>query len=175
MVAITLLRAEDISINVRFRGGQITRLTGPRPIPMEVIRGTKPEVVATLDRLLETHTDQQAAHALNALGYRNWRQQLFTSKKVISVRCAYKLKGGAKRLLDRGFVRADDLAKRFGVSVTTIHEWGRQGLLRRQRYDNNVRCLYEPVDSVMIRKGQGGRRPIPPTLINARPFKQEAL
>ena len=29
---------------------------------------------------------------LNALGYRNWRQQPFTSKKVISVRCAYKLK-----------------------------------------------------------------------------------
>ena len=172
---ITLLRAEDISINVRFRGGQITRLTVPRPVPMAVIRKTKPEVIATLDRLLETHTDQQAADALNALGYRNWRQQPFTSKKVISVRCAYKLKGGAKRLLDRGFVRADDLAKRFGVSVTTIHEWGRQGLLRRQRYDNNVRCLYEPVDSVMVKRGQGGRRPTPPTLINARPFKQEAL
>jgi DNA invertase Pin-like site-specific DNA recombinase len=162
---ITLLRAEDISINVRFRGGQITRLTVPRPIPMAVIRKTKPEVITTLDRLLETHTDQQAADALNALGYRNWRQQPFTSKKVITVRCAYKLKGGAKRLLDKGFVHAEDLAKRFGVSVTTIHEWGRQGLLRRQRYDNNVRCLYEPVDSLMIKKGKGGRKPQPPVLI----------
>ena len=85
---ITLLRAEDISINVRFRGGQTTSLTVPRPVPMAVIRKTKPEVIATLDRLLETHTDQQAADALNALGYRNWRQQPFTSKKVISVRCA---------------------------------------------------------------------------------------
>lgn len=172
---ITLLRAEHISIHVRFRGGQTTSLTVPRPVPMAVIRKTKPEVIATLDRLLETHTDQQAAEALNALGYRNWRQQPFNAKKVISVRCAYKLKGGAKRLLDKGFVRADDLAKRFSVSVTTIHDWGRQGLLRRQRYDNNVRCLYEPVDSVMIQKGQGGRKPIPPRLINARPFKQEAL
>jgi DNA invertase Pin-like site-specific DNA recombinase len=164
---ITLLKAEDISINVRFRGGQITRLTVPRPVPMAVIRKTKPEVIATLDRLLETHTDQQAADALNALGYRNWQQQPFTSKKVISVRCAYKLKGGAKRLLDKGFVRAEDLAKRLGVSITTIHEWGRQGLLRRQRYDNNVRCLYEPVDSLMIKKGKGGRKPHPPVLITA--------
>jgi DNA invertase Pin-like site-specific DNA recombinase len=164
---ITLLRAEDISINVRFRGGQLTRLNVPRPVPMAVIRKTKPEVIATLDRLLETHTDQQAADALNALGYRNWRQQPFTSKKVISVRCAYKLKGGANRLLDKGFVRAEVLAKRFGVSVTTIHEWGRQGLLRRQRYDNNVRCLYEPVDSLIIKKGKGGRKPQRPELITA--------
>lgn len=172
---ITLLRAEHISIHVRFRGGHTTSLTVPRPVPMAVIRKTKPEVIAALDRLLETHTDQQAADALNALGYRNWQQQPFNAKKVISVRCAYKLKGGARRLLDKGFVRADDLAKRFGVSVTTIHDWGRQGLLRRQRYDNNVRCLYEPVDSLIIQKGQGGRRPIPPRLINTRPFKQEAL
>ena len=172
---VTLLRAEHISVHVRFRGGQTTSLTVPRPVPMAVIRKTKPEVIATLDRLLETHTDQQAADALNALGYRNWRQQPFNAKKVISVRCAYKLKGGAQRLLDKGFVRADVLAKRFGVSVTTIHDWGRQGLLRRQRYDNNVRCLYEPVDSVMIQKGQGGRKPIPPRLINTRPFEQEAL
>jgi hypothetical protein len=164
---ITLLRTEAISINVRFRGGQITRLTVPRPVPMAVIRKTKPEVIATLDRLLETHTDQQAADALNALGYRNWRQQPFTSKKVISVRCAYKLKGAAKRLSDRGFVRAEDLAKRFGVSVTTIHEWGRQGLLRRRRYDNNVRCLYEPVDSLIIKKGKGGRKSQPPVSITA--------
>ena len=162
-----MLRTADISINVRFRGGQITRLTVPRPVPMAVIRKTKPEVIATLDRLLETHTDQQAADALNALGYRNWRQQPFTSKKVISVRCAYKLKGAAKRLFDRGFVRAEDLAKRFGVSVTTIHEWGRQGLLRRRRYDNNVRCLYEPVDSLIIKKGKGGRKSQPPVSIIA--------
>jgi hypothetical protein len=102
---------------------------------LRVNRKTRPEVIATLDRLLETHADQQAADALDALGYRNWQQQPFNAKKVI---------------------RADVLAKRFGVSVTTIHDGGRQRLLRRQRYDNNVRCMYEPVDSVMIQKGQGG-------------------
>jgi hypothetical protein len=172
---VTLLRAEHISIHVRFRGGRTTSLTVPRPVPMAVIRKTKPEVIATLDRLLQTHTDQQAADALNALGYRNWRQQPFNAKKVSSVRFAYKLKGGCQRLLDKGFVHAEELAKRFGVSVTTIHQWGRQGLLRRHRYDNNVRCLYEPVDHLVIKKGRGGRKPKPPVLINARPSKQEAV
>jgi len=172
---ITLLKAEQISIHVRFRGGKTTSLSIPRPIPMAVIRKTKSEVVATLDRLLETHTDQQAADALNALGYRNWRNEPFNAKKVISVRCAYRLKGRRDRLLEKGFIPAEDLAKRFGVSVGTIHQWGRSGLLRRQRYDNNVRCLYKPVGSMKIRKGQGGRRPRPPILINARRSKQETV
>jgi hypothetical protein len=78
---ITLLRAEHISIHVRFRGGHTTSLAVLRPVPMAVIRKTKPEVIAALDRLLETHTDQQAADALNALGYRNWQQQPFNAKK----------------------------------------------------------------------------------------------
>lgn len=88
---VTLLNAERIAAHVRFRGGKIDSLSIPRPVPMAVIRKTKAEVVATLDRLLETHTDQQAADALNAIGYRNWRGEPFTSKRIISVRCAYKL------------------------------------------------------------------------------------
>jgi DNA invertase Pin-like site-specific DNA recombinase len=172
---ITLLKAEHISIHVRFRGGKTTSFSIPRPIPIAVIRKTKSEVVAALDRLLETHTDQQAADALNALGYRNWRNEPFNAKKVISVRCAYRLKGRRDRLLDKGFIPAEELAKRFGVSVGTIHQWGRSGLLRRQRYDNNVRCLYKPVGSMKIQKGQGGRRPRPPILINARRSKQETV
>jgi DNA invertase Pin-like site-specific DNA recombinase len=172
---ITLLKGEHISIHVRFRGGKTTSLSVPRPIPMAVIRKTKSEVVAILDRLLQTHTDQQAADALNALGYRNWRNEPFNAKKVISVRCAYRLKGRRDRLLEMGFIPADDLAERFGVSVGTIHQWGRLGLLRRQRYDNNVRCLYKPVGSLKIKKGHGGRRPRPPILINARRSKQETV
>jgi DNA invertase Pin-like site-specific DNA recombinase len=168
---ITLLRSEQISINVRFRGGKTTSLTVPLPIPMAVIRKTKPEVIATLDRLLETHTDQQAADALNVLGFRNWQHQPFNAKKVVSVRCAYKLKSEAKRLLDKGLVRAEELAKRFGVSVTTIHEWGRQGLLRRRLYGNEKRCLYEPANSLMIQKGKGGRKPLVPKAISARKSK----
>lgn len=172
---ITLLKDEQISIHVRFRGGRTTSLSIPRPVPMAVIRKTKSEVVAALDKLLATHTDQQAADALNGLGYRNWRNEPFNAKKVISIRCAYRLKGRRDRLLEQGFIPAEELATRFGVSVGTIHQWGRAGLLRRQRYDNNVRCLYKPVGSTTVQKGQGGRKPRPPILINARHSKQETV
>jgi hypothetical protein len=171
---VTLLKADHISIQVRFRGGKTTSLSIPRPIPMAVIRKTKTEVVSALDQLLETHTDQQAADALNSMGYRNWCNEPFTAKKIISVRFAYKLKGSRDRLMEKSFVPAEDLAKRFGVSVGTIHQWGRSGLLHRQPYDN-VRCLYKPVGSMKIQKGHGGRRPKLPILINARPSKQETV
>lgn len=87
---------------------------------MAVIRKTKSQVVATLDRLLETHNNQQAADALNALGYRDWRNDPFNAQKVISVQCAYRLKGCRDLLLERDLIPAEDLAKRFGVSVGTI-------------------------------------------------------
>ena len=172
---VTLIKAEKIEIHVRFRGGQTTSLTVPRPVPMAVIRKTKPEVISALDQLLDTHTDQQAADALNAMGFRSWQQQPFNAKKIISVRCAYQLKIPRQRLLDRGFVRADDLAKRLGVSVGTIHKWARAGYLRRHHYASNHRCLYESVASMVVQRGKGGRKPTPPVFINARPFKQEAV
>ena len=172
---ITLLRTEHIAIHVRFRGGKTTSLTIPRPVPMAVIRKTKPEVISMLDQLLDTHTDQQAADALNAMGFRNWQLQPFNAKRIISVRCAYKLKIPRQRLLDKGLVRAEDLAQQFGVSVGTIHAWARAGHLRRHGYASNHRCLYEPVTSLAIQRGNGGRRPTPPVFINARPFKQETV
>ena len=138
-----------------FAAGRPPHSTTERPKPMALMRKTKAEVVAALDKLLETHTDQQAADALNELGYRNWRNESFNAKKVISIRCAYRLKGRRDRLLEQGFIPAEDLARRFDVSVGTIHQWGRAGLLHRQRYDNNVRCLYKPVASTTIQKGPG--------------------
>lgn len=172
---VTLLNAERIAIHVRFRGGKLDSLSIPRPVPMALVRKTKPEVVAALERLLETHTDGQAADALNAMGHRNWKGEPFTSKRVITVRYAYKIKGRRERLLERGYVPAEELAQKFGVSLTTICQWGRMGLLQRERYDSNVRCLYKPVGAMRIEKGQGGRRAKQPKVINARTSKQGAV
>jgi DNA invertase Pin-like site-specific DNA recombinase len=149
---VTLLKTDTIAVHARFRGGQTTSLTAQGPKPIALIRKMKPELIAQLDLLMQTCTDQQAADQLNALGYRNWRQQPFTRQKVISVRFAYKIKSLFVRLKERGLISAQALAQRFGVSTGTINEWGRAGWLPRRRYDNN-RCLYEPVQSVTIRKG----------------------
>jgi DNA invertase Pin-like site-specific DNA recombinase len=171
---VTLLRTDAIAVHVRFRGGQTTSLIVAAPKPIALIRKFDPQVIDKLDQLLDTCTDQEAADRLNALGYRNWRQQPFTRTKVISIRFSYRLKSRYERLRQRGLVSAEELARRFNVSPTTIHEWGRAGRLPRQQYDTH-RCLYEPLQSGTIRKGKGGRRPQAPVFINARTSKQETV
>ncbi|WP_244108740.1 hypothetical protein, partial [Burkholderia anthina] len=42
------------------------------------------------------------------------------------------------RLRSRGLLTGAELAAQFKVSQTTIHQWGRQGLLRRQVYGHDV-------------------------------------
>ena len=114
-------------------------------------------MVQRVDELLESCTDRQVAARLNQLGYRNWRGQSFTFKKVTVIRHAYHLKSRFERLRAHGMLTGSELARQLGVCTTTIHEWGRQGLLQRHLYGNNHRCLYEPVGKVIVTKGAGGR------------------
>jgi len=100
-------------------------LTIDKPKPIALIRKTRPEVVRAVDELLEIGTDQQVAARLNELGYRNWRGQSFTVKKVIVIRKAYGLRSRFERLRERGMLTGDEVARQLGVCTTTIHQWGR--------------------------------------------------
>jgi DNA invertase Pin-like site-specific DNA recombinase len=153
---VTLLKADQIAVHVRFRGGETHSLTVEAPKTWAKICQFKPEVIVQLDQLLETCTPQQAADQLNALGYLNWENEPFTKRKVISMRFAYKLKTPFQRLRGRGFVFAEELARRLQVSTSTIHAWGRTGLLSRHYYGDR-RFLFEPVSSATIRREKDGR------------------
>ena len=173
---VTLAKAERIAIHVRFRGGKTMSLAVDRPKPMALIRKTLPEVVRTVDELLETCTDRQVAARLNERGYRNWRGQSFTVKKVTVIRKAYRLRSRFDRLRGCGMLTADELATDLGVCTTTIHHWGRAGLLRRHLYGNNHRCLYEPINGAVVVKGAGGRHGgRSPSLITAPSTIQGAI
>jgi DNA invertase Pin-like site-specific DNA recombinase len=172
---VTLIKGDTIAVHVRFRGGKTQSLTLPRPLPMARIRKTPDEVVQTLDRLLDTCTDREAAVQLNELGHRNWRGQIFTEKKVSLVRRTYGLRSRHERLRARGFLNAQELAERLNVSNTTIHTWGRHGLLRRELYGNAKRCLYAPPSGMLPIKGSGGRHPKRPRLIDAQSSSQETV
>ncbi len=166
---VTLVKAERVAIHVRFRGGRTTSLEIDKPKPIALIRKTPDEVVRMVDELLETCTDRQVAQRLNELGYKNWRGQLFTHKKVFVIRMAYHLKSRFDRLRERGMLSADELAIQLGVCTATIYHWGKEGLLREHRYGNKFRCLYEPIGNVTLVKGKGGRQPQAPVFI-AVPF-----
>lgn len=172
---VTLTKGQEITVHVRFRGGKTHSFTLPRPLPMSRIRKTTDEVVRLLDQLLETSTDREAAVRLNELGHRNWRGQAFTAKKVSLVRRTYGMKSRYERLRARGLLTGEELASQLNVSTTTIHQWGRQGILQRELYGNAKRCLYKPLSGKVPIKGYGGRRPKPPTLINAQSSAHETV
>lgn len=172
---VTLVKANEVQVHLRFRGGRTQTLSVALPLPIARVRKTRDAVVAALDRLLDTCTDGEAAAELNALGHRNWQGQSFTAKKVALVHSTYGLKSRYERLRARGLLTGPELARRLGVSSTTIHTLGRQGLLRRQLYGRPARCLYEPLDGIIRIKGRGGRRARPATVIAAPPSAQEIV
>jgi hypothetical protein len=172
---VTLVKSEKVSIHVRFRGGRTTSLTVDKPRSMALVRKTQPAVVSVVDGLLETCTDQQVATRLNELGYTNWQHQTFTARKVALVRTTYGLPSRFERLRSRGLLTGAELATQLKVSQTTIHQWGRQGLLRRHVYGHDHRCLYEPLGNVVLVRGIGGRKATRPIFIAAPTPGQGAM
>ncbi|HEX5208735.1 MAG TPA: recombinase family protein [Steroidobacteraceae bacterium] len=173
---VTLVRGERIAMHVRFRGGQTTSLAVERPKPMALVRKTRPEVIERLDQLLETCSDREATAQLNALGYRNWKGESFTTKRTRYVRLMYGLKSRYDRLRARGFLTGAEMARELGVCVSQVNVLGRAGVLPRQYYGNEHRCLYAPLNGARLVNGVGGRyRPRRPRLIPARSSTREAV
>ncbi|MGB7182696.1 MAG: recombinase family protein, partial [Burkholderiaceae bacterium] len=165
-----------VHIHIRWRGGRAQSLSVERPKPIARIRKTKDEVVALINELLQTRSDRQIAEHLNALGHRNWRGDTFTLKKVALIRSTYGLRSHFERLRERGMLTGEELARQLNVSATTIHQMGRQGLLKRHLYANNHRCLYEPPGDVRYVKGFGGRHGgTPARLMPAQPSQRGAI
>lgn len=97
-------------------------------------------------------------------------------KKVILIRETYALTSRFDRLRERGMLTGEEAARHLGVSMTNIHQLGRQGVLKRHLYGNNSRCLYEPPGDVKLIKGAGSRYGgRPPRLIPAQQTERRAL
>jgi hypothetical protein len=161
---VTLINGETIQAHVRLRGGATRSLTLIKPLPIAQIRKTKSEVVARIDSLLDDYCDREVAEILNRECVRTWQNEPFNLKKVAHIRGAFKLKSRYSRLRAKGLLTAKEISLQLGVTPSTIHNWARQGLLPKYRYDNNQRCLYSPLDGSVIMKGHGGRRAKHPTL-----------
>jgi DNA invertase Pin-like site-specific DNA recombinase len=153
----TLINGEEIQVHVRLRGGATRSLNLAKPLPIAQIRKTKPEVVAEIDGLLDLYCDREVAEVLNRQERRTWQGEPFNLKKIAHIRQAFNLKSRFSRLRARGLLTAKEMSERFDVTFTTINAWGRQGLLRKYNYDNDRRCLYEPLDGNVLIKGHGGR------------------
>ncbi|HEX6524825.1 MAG TPA: recombinase family protein [Streptosporangiaceae bacterium] len=156
---VTITKTDRIHLDVRFRGGQATSLEIPIPPPSWQLRQTRPETLATLHRLLEDHTDAQAATALNAAGHRSGEGKPFTGRIVLELRRSHHLPSHADRLRARGLLTLNETAARLGLHTSTIKAWRRAGLLTaHQANDRNI-PLFDPPDPAdpRLAKRQGSK------------------
>jgi DNA invertase Pin-like site-specific DNA recombinase len=143
---VTLNKTDQIHLHVRFRGGQTTTLTIPIPLNSWQARQTDPDTLATLDRLLDNHTDRETAEQLNAAGRRTGMNKPFTRPIVVHLRRAHELPSHAERLRARGMLTINQTAHRLGVHPSTIKAWHRAGLLTSHKANDKNERLFDPPD-----------------------------
>jgi len=141
---VTIVKDDQIHLHVRFRSGATTSLQVPIPLSGGQARQTNPDTLSALDCLLDTHTDAQAADALNRDGHRSGTGQAFTPSIVLHLRRCNGMPSHLERLRAQGLLTIPEVAERLGVSTSTIKAWHRAGLLvSHQANDKNIR-LFEP-------------------------------
>ena len=141
---VTVIQGDTVTLNVRFRGGRTTSLSVPRPPPTQRASKVLPEVIKELDRLLESHSDSEAATQLNALGYRGWLGHPFTTNRVVTLRQRAGLKSRFERLRARGFLTAQEMARELGLCFGHTLRLAHAGVLPTQRCGKAQRVLFAP-------------------------------
>ena len=129
---------------MRFRGGQTTSLVVAIPPEAWQVRQTHPDILAELDRFLDTHTDAQTADALNAAGHRSCEGKPFTAGIVLEARRSNNLPSHAERLRAKGLLTKTELDTRFGVHESTAKSWTKAGILNSHKANDKNERLYEP-------------------------------
>jgi DNA invertase Pin-like site-specific DNA recombinase len=141
---ITLVKRDQISVHVRFRGGASNSFSLPLPVGAAVLRKTPEAIVLEIDRLLDKHPESIVATMLNERGLRSSTGQAFTAMTIFKLRGRCGFRTHFQRLRDRGLLTMDEIARRLGVVSCAVKDWRNKGLLVAHRYNDKGQCLYEP-------------------------------
>jgi DNA invertase Pin-like site-specific DNA recombinase len=127
---VTLLKRDEITAHVRFRGGATTTLTLPLPLNAWQGRITPPHVVAQVDELSRQHTDSEVARLLNERGLETGAGAPFSSNAVRWVRRSHGLKNLKQRLREAGWLTTPEYAAKLGVHHGTLKAWLKRDLIQ---------------------------------------------
>jgi hypothetical protein len=152
---VTLLRADTIVLQIRFKGGATRTLTVPIPLNAWQQRATSPEVVKEIDRLLENNTDGQIAAILNEHGIRSGEGKRFSRTIVARIRRDYSLTPRYDRLRATGMLTVREMAEVLGVTPDCVKIWNRHGLLHGHAYNDRNECLYKVSGDNQPQKARG--------------------
>ena len=146
---VTLIKREEITMQVRFKGGATKSIILPLPLSAAGLRKTDPAVIREIDRLLDHHTEREIAAILNQKGLRSGEGRPFHRGIIVHLKYAYHLRDRFSRLRAAGLLTMEEVAERLGIAVPSVKDWRYRGLLSAQRYNDKGQCLYEaPADDL---------------------------
>jgi DNA invertase Pin-like site-specific DNA recombinase len=144
---VTLLKAEKIALQVRFKGGATTTLRIPLPLNAWQRRKTPEPIVALSDELLDRHTDGEVAERLNERGCVTGAGEKFSKESVRWIRHSKDLKSYKERLREKGMMTPEEISKCCGISNDTIKSRRKKGILIGRKCNDKGDWLYYPPSS----------------------------
>jgi DNA invertase Pin-like site-specific DNA recombinase len=152
---VTLIKDQELTIQVRFKGGATRTLVLAKPLSAPQLRKTDPEIVQEIDRLLEEGSDKQIAIELNGRELRTGTDEAFSARIIGKIRRAYNLKSRYERLRGKGLKTLREMAELMGVSTGTVKQWRNCELIKSHVYNDRRECLYEAEGEALPKKQQG--------------------
>ena len=151
---VTMIRAEDITLHIRFKGGATKTLNLPLPLKGWEYNLTDPKIVEIVDELLSDHSYSEIATILDERGYKSGQGHRIDRRTVVGITHKYKLKTRYARLRATGKLTVDEVASLLGVTVATVRRWGKTGIIKTYPYNDRNGCLYEHpgVNSPLMKK-----------------------
>ena len=128
--------------------GATTTLTLPIPLNAWQGRMTPAATLHQMDELLEEHTDSEVATILNERGLKTGADEIFSAGKIRWLRSAKGIKSMKQRLLDRGWLTAEQYADKLGLHYATIKSWRAKALIHARRCNDQSQWLFDPCDNV---------------------------
>ncbi len=161
---VTLRREQEISVQLRFKGGATHQLRLPLPKSAWALRKTKPEIIAEIDRLLDDHTEDEVAHLLNQRGWHSSAGNPFTRRMVHVLRHCYRLKTRFARLQAQGLLTQRQIGPMIGSVASRVNYWRQVGVLKAVKFGGENKYLYykpteADMDQIRQRRQKRGVKP----------------
>jgi len=141
---VTIKQEQEITLNIRFKGGTSKTLIIPKPVLVWQAWATRPEIVKEIDRLTNYCIPSEVANILNIRGIKSGQGQAFNSRIIARIIHDYGLKNRYTRLREAGFLTLPEKMKEMKASQGVIQEWRESGKINFHRYCTRLNFLYEP-------------------------------
>jgi len=141
---VTLLKADEVVAQIRFRGGATHTLRLPLPLSAVELRKTHSTVVAEIDRLIDGHTDVEIAEILNARDLRPGVADRFSNVIIYHIRHKYHLENRFSRLRRQGMLTLEEVTAALGLHPATVKDRAARGQLVSYVYNDKGQRLYAP-------------------------------